>query len=235
MIDKHNNVIANNACVLPLTKWSLILQPNNNQISLPFIDPLFRRRLSSLSKMALAASNECVDNNKSHVRMIFASQHGEIQSSLKMLHDLSNKMQLSPTTFSLSVHNTTVGLYSIARTDRSSSTAISAGEDTLFAALQEAAGQISRYPTEPVLVICADEVLPHELSKYAASTDKSYALALLFDSSSAHKKLKFEWDIRNGERNTLQPAIALVEYLDGRKGQFYWDGPRHTWKITQNE
>jgi hypothetical protein len=185
--------------------------------------------------MAFKVAYDCLNDKTSHINTIFASRHGEITNTVKMLHYISSKTPISPTTFSLSVHNTVIGLLSIARSDHSSSTAISAGEDTLFAALQEAVGHLSKYPTKPVLVICADEILPDDLSSFEKSSHKNHALALLFDPLCSKMQYIFEWDTLDDERNMFQPAIALANFLDSGNRQFCWNGSRNKWKITLHD
>jgi hypothetical protein len=221
---------------LPLVRWSLCVPSGNiGYAQLAQIDPLYRRRLSNLSRMAIIAASSCLTGNVSRIKTIFATRHGEVSSTVKMLHDLSSKMQLSPAAFSLSVHSTAAGFLSIARMDHSSFTAVSAGAETLFAAFQEAAGQLADNPTLSLIVICADEVLPEELSRFGDSTEKNHALALYFNASAMQKELAFESAVLSGERNQSQPAIAFADFLESGRGVFHWNGSRHSWKITLNE
>ena len=218
--------------VLPLVSWSLFVPTNrDSRIELPFIEPLLRRRLSKLSRMALKVAYDCAHDLPS-VSTIFASRHGEIHGSVAMLHDISNRNKMSPTTFSLSVHNAVLGLFSIARADRSPSSAISAGCDTFFAALQEAAVRFYRDMTKPILLIYADEILPDELAVFASSTDKGHAMALLFSQSDAAKHLFFQWGQPRGKRNIGDPAIAFANFLNSGGTQFNWNGPRHSWEMA---
>ncbi len=221
---------------LPLVRWSLCVPSGSiGNAQLAQIDPLYRRRLSNLSRMAIVAASSCLTEKVSRIKTIFASRHGEVSSTVKMLHYLSSNMQLSPAAFSLSVHSTAAGFLSIAWADHSSFTAVSAGTDTLFAAFQEAAGQLASNPGLSLLVIYGDEVLPEELSGFGGSADNNHALALYFNASAMQKELVFESNVLCGERNKSQPAIAFADFLESGKGAFYWNGSRHSWKIMLNE
>lgn len=138
-----------------------------------------RRRLSALSKMALKVAHDCAADRET-VRLVFASRHGELRRTTGILDDIAAGEPVSPTAFSLSVLNAMPGVYSIARRDRSPSTAISAGAQTLGYALLEAHAQYAADPSTPVLVVYADE--PAD-ARYGAIEHEASAgaLAVLLD------------------------------------------------------
>jgi hypothetical protein len=139
-----------------------------------FIPAMQRRRLSRLSRLSLAAAYSCAGSNH-QLPTVFASRHGEIHRTLGLLSDLVQNEPLSPMAFSLSVHNTASGLYSIATGNTAPSTAIAAGLDTLPMAIIEAIGQLQRH--DEVMVVYAEEPLPAEYSQFA-SDDNSALLGL---------------------------------------------------------
>ena len=55
--------------------------------------------------------------------LVFISRHGETPRTLDILSDLASEQPLSPTQFSLSVHNAVIGLWSILRNETSEMTA----------------------------------------------------------------------------------------------------------------
>ncbi len=114
-----------------------------------------RRRLSTLSKVALKVAHDCVAQDE--VRVVFASRHGELRRTTDILRTISAGEPVSPTAFSLSVLNAMTGVFGIARGDRSAASAISAGAETLGYALLEAYAQYATQPGSPVLLVYADE------------------------------------------------------------------------------
>lgn len=114
-----------------------------------------RRRLSTLSKVALKVAHDCVAQDAA--RVVFASRHGELRRTTDILRSISAGEPVSPTAFSLSVLNAMTGIFGIARGDRSAASAISAGAETLGYALLEAYAQYSEQPDAPVLFVYADE------------------------------------------------------------------------------
>jgi hypothetical protein len=165
---------------LPLASWAAWSEEGEDGPrelpKLDFVEPMLRRRLSALSKISLWVAHQCAQE-VADARMIYASQHGEIVRTTDMLRSLAEHEPLSPTAFSLSVLNASIGLYSILRGNCAPATAIAAGAETLGYALLEAHGQLSRDPDNAVLVIYADESVPDLWQ--AANKSRPQALALL--------------------------------------------------------
>ncbi len=143
-----------------------------------FVPPLLRRRLSTLSRSALAVAADCLGSESPGCRTVFASPHGEVSRTVELLRQLAAGEPLSPNAFSLSVHNTASGLYAIASGNRAASTALAAGRDTLALAFIEAAGRLARNP-EPLLLVFADEPLPDFYQRWQPQPARAFALALL--------------------------------------------------------
>lgn len=122
-------------------------------------------------------------HDAARLRFVFASQHGELGYTVALLRALAAGEPLSPTLFSLSVHNAAVGLLSTARADRGEATAVAAGEETLGYALLEAHCQFVADPERPLLIVYGDAPLPDEYRRFASAADasipKGRALAVL--------------------------------------------------------
>ncbi|MGH8278849.1 MAG: beta-ketoacyl synthase chain length factor [Gammaproteobacteria bacterium] len=144
---------------------------------------LLRRRLDRLGRMAMHTAWSCVDGLDA-VQIVFASRHGALRRTLEMLTALAYSEPLSPTVFSLAVHNSPAGLYSIARKDRSAATALAAGPDTLSMALLEGAGMIAAGSSR-VLVCYADDLLPPFYQPYVEPqpTRAPFSISLLLTSA----------------------------------------------------
>jgi hypothetical protein len=172
---------------IPVARWSFWPVAATAAPDLGFIEPMVRRRLSSLSRIALKVAHDCAAE-RSAVRVVFASRHGELRRTTEILRSIGAGEPVSPTSFSLSVLNAMTGVFGIARGDRSAASAVSAGAQTLGYALLEAHAQYASDPSTPVLLIYADE--PADAA-YGAIDDEVQggALALLFDASSAQGRL----------------------------------------------
>jgi hypothetical protein len=170
---------------MPVASWSATAAAAAADIS--FIEPIVRRRLSSLSRIALKVAHDCVAG-RSRVRVIFASRHGELRRTTEILRAISAGEPVSPTAFSLSVLNAMTGVFGITRGDRSPASAISAGAETLGYALLEAHAQFAADPSSPVLMVYADE--PADAA-YGTIEDEMQggALAILLDAHAVTGRL----------------------------------------------
>jgi hypothetical protein len=101
---------------------------------------------------------------RSELPTIFASAYGEMGTTLSLLDMLNAEDgRLSPAKFQASVHNTAAGQISIADRNRSFSTSLAAGHDTVAMALIEAWAWLAHSPGR-VIVACADEAAPRVLA-----------------------------------------------------------------------
>jgi hypothetical protein len=188
-----------------------------------FIPALQRRRLSRLSRLSLAVAHACADNHP--LPTVFASRHGEIHRTLGLLDDLARHEPLSPMAFSLSVHNTASGLYSIASGNTAPSTAIAAGLDTLPMAFIEAIGQLQRH--NEVMVIYAEEPLPDEYGSFACG-DAVMAVALRLGKPGKARQwqLKAKSDSSGAE---YASGLHLVRWLCTPPTELLLQGERSGW------
>ena len=90
-----------------------------------FLPAMQRRRLSRLARMAFSVGWPLAEGLQD-LPLVFISRHGETPRTLDILSDLANEQPLSPTQFSLSVHNAVIGLWSILRGETSEMTALAA-------------------------------------------------------------------------------------------------------------
>jgi len=148
---------------------------------LPWVNAMLRRRLSPMGKAALWAAGQLLGEQRPEpMATVFASRHGEVGRTIKLLRDLAVQAPLSPASFSLSVHNAIGGIHSIANKVFSPVTAISAGPDTLCAALLEAYIQLRSSPETGGEVLCVfyDDPLPSPLDGFDQAPGDVQALAV---------------------------------------------------------
>lgn len=190
--------------------------------AIPFVDPLLRRRLGRLSRMALHVAHEAAAQ-ETQLSTVFASRHGELSRTVSILHALSVNEAPSPAAFSLSVHNSAAGIFSIARADQSPSTALAAGEETLLWALQDAAIRLVTDPDSAILLVYADEPLPTEYRSFPAP-EPAHALAFLMRSGD---DIHLDWAANDGNAPSREPlSVAMMAYLLGHRNSFAWHGAR---------
>ena len=180
------------------------------QPDVSYLPSLLRRRLDRGGRMALSTAWPCTAGVDS-VQSVFASRHGALSRTLELLGNLAEHETLSPTTFSLSVHNSTVGLFSIARSDRGAATAMAAGSDSLTMALLEGANLIQEGASH-VLVCYADDVMPQPYSDFKVedTSHRPFAVSLLLTPPGEATAYRLS---RSTAAGSETPEAALMRFL----------------------
>ena len=105
-------------------------------LDLSQIPMMMRRKLSPAGKIALSTILQCFDGED--VRLVYASRYGELERVVKLIKQEHEENEISPAGFSFSVHNSTIGLFSLINNLHSSYNSIAAGEESFSAGLLDA-------------------------------------------------------------------------------------------------
>ena len=170
---------------------------------LSFIPMLMRRKLDNFGKAALYSLYNVYEENTQD-KLIFASCYGDIERVKKLINQRQEEGEISPTGFSFSVHNATIGLFSLLNSIKSSYNSISAGKDTLTNALLEA---ILESKTTPI-IFC-----------YAEHNEKLESLALSISNTKENKN-SIEVTIDLSNNNNLNSFDDFILFLNGEKTTF---------------
>lgn len=155
---------------------SSIAPEDNRDIDVSAIPAMLRRRLSPMGRACASTLLPLLPENDA-TAIVFASQHGEVARTHCMLEDLAKGEPLSPTAFSLSVHNAIAGILSINKKITSNITAIAAGGNELLAALIEAGGLLNSGVYQQVLCVICDQPVPNNYQTYTQQPNQPFALA----------------------------------------------------------
>jgi hypothetical protein len=128
--------------------------------------------------------------------------------------DLANGVPLSPTSFGLSVHNAAAGLFSIARLDHASSTALAAGKSSVEHAVIEACGLLAEAESE-VLLVVYDCPLPKIYATFQDCHEQPYAWAWLMRPP-ADELYSLNWrateDIPSHQQDGLPAGLEILRF-----------------------
>lgn len=119
------------------------------------IPKMLQRRLTPLARAVFAVADRCIKSGEA-LPVVFSSAHGELNKSLAMLQAIQAGEELSPTAFSLSVHNAIAGLFSIAYHNHQEITVIASGQEGIAPAFIDALG-ILHEGAAAVLIVFYDE------------------------------------------------------------------------------
>ncbi len=205
------------------------------KVSLKEIPPLLRRRFSTPGKCALGAALPILEDGEM-IPSIFASRHGDSALTLSLLSAIGRNDTMSPTGFSLAVHNAVSGLFSIARKDTSEVTTIAAMEGLVLQALIEAVGQLK--VSKRVLCVIYDTPLPDPYSRCTTSDLFPYAIAIILTRTSGGK-YHLERGSSGVPDRTFLPAelgsepLRFIEMLAGRTTAMVSELNGAAWRIVQ--
>jgi Beta-ketoacyl synthase, N-terminal domain len=197
---------------------------------LAFVPNNLKRRLSPLAKTVFCAVSQC-DSISSCIPVVFSSTHGELAKSLDMIKLLEAGEDISPTAFSLSVHNAIAGLFSIVYGNTSEVTVLAPGEDGIASAFLEALGILQEGEPD-VLMVFYDEPLPefYPSEPFQLSADSSCAVALKISKDKEGMAIQFsrgEVCGYDGEQPVQLPS--LIQFLSGTCSQLQIKTPRQSW------
>ena len=203
----------------------------NGALSVPdvsFVDPMQRRRLSSLARMTLCVANQCGEK-VADARLVFASRHGELTRTTTMLENIADSEPVSPTVFGMSVLNASTGLYSILKNNTAPASAVSAGCSSFAYGLLEAARQWRDSPERPVLYVYADEPAPAVYGAEEAPGATAHALGVLLDPAG---EISMRCCLSAGSSDVSEevPSRAFRRALE--QGEALWSGEGKTWRWT---
>ena len=182
------------------------------QADVSVIPAMLRRRLSPIGRAALSVIMPLAQT-RGAMPLVYVSRHGDLNRTLGLLEELAKGEPMSPTAFSLSVHNATAGLFSIQQGLTGNITAISGGAEELVPALLESLGLCNAQSPQVLCVFC-DEPPPAMYQQQVDQPVQPYALALVLGAGQ-------DWQLERasqGDASALSPApqaLQLLQLLQG--------------------
>jgi hypothetical protein len=162
----------------PGVRWpgGEVLPYNGGSADVGFLPMMQSRRLSPLARAASAVAHHCRQKS-GDMPSVFFSSHGESQYYLEMLHGIATRDDVSPSRFSLCVHNAIAGLSSFHSASFLPYVSLAGGTEGPFAAFLEAGGILLETPK--VLVIWYEQPLPDAYRADLATSGTTWALAMV--------------------------------------------------------
>lgn len=120
-------------------QWSrqpFAIDPRATQAKLTELPMMTARRLNSGSKLAVECGLAMLRRHAIDA-VLYTSRHGELERNYRILQALATDQAVSPTDFTMSVHNAAVGNLTIAAKQPVVSSSLSAGRDTFQQGLCE--------------------------------------------------------------------------------------------------
>lgn len=201
-------------CMDDWKQWhagSRTIQKDDKAIVSDAVPKMLQRRLSPLARAVFNAADKCLEPGKP-LPTVFSSAHGEVCNSLEMLKTIQAGDEISPTAFSLSVHNAIAGLFSIAYANSLESTVIAPGLEGIAPAFIEALGILQEGAEEALLVLYDEPIADfYPISPFNLNAEFPCALALRIALSGDGLPLRFS---RSSEsRDDGEHPVQLLTFL----------------------
>ncbi len=171
---------------------------------LEWTEPIFRRRLSQLTKMTVQVTHDLFEKAASpetkKAKIIFASLRGEIDREFKINKTLIEDNSVLPAAFSLSTFNAPIAQATIALGLKGGYTAIypcQAGIQTRDAfknCLLAAASPILSGKEERIIFVYADEYIPECYEGHHSAENYPLAFAAVFSSQKMRNSVEYKTD-----------------------------------------
>lgn len=195
----------------------------------PLLPPLVRRRLTPLGQLATKMLYQSDGElNGKEIPWIVSCRHGDAKRIENLLVSLDQKTLLSPTEFSLSVHNAIIGMFSIITQNSRMQTALSGAQDCFEVGLLEAYALQKEENT--VGYIYYHQPLSQEYQDIFPEEDREVCITLIF----GEKDKKLVTDKENSAiikvsygrteelfvSSTIEKIIFLTEFLENNEKEY---------------
>jgi hypothetical protein len=196
-----------------------------------WIPKALKRRLSPLAKAVITVADKCLKESEP-LPAVFSSTHGEVNKSLAMLNAIQAGVEISPTAFSLSVHNAIAGLFSMGYANRLEISVIAPGQEGIASAFIEALGLLHEGVKEVLLVLYDEPIVDfYPLSPFKLNAPTACVLALKIALAGEGQPLRF-WRMPQTQDDGEQPLQlqAFLRFLLSEDTSLTLGNHRHSWK-----
>ncbi|MCR5762693.1 MAG: beta-ketoacyl synthase chain length factor [Treponema sp.] len=177
---------------------------------LSFTTPIFKRRLSQLSKMTIQVVHDAIETSPcKDIKQAFISMRGEIKREFTINEKLIKEHEVSPSAFSLSVFNAPIALASIACKLKGGYSVIFPSDGNFYNALTAACAPVLCDDEKDMLLVYADELVPECYGTLRPENNEPFAFAAVISSEkrdSTYAELKLQ---EITEKETFSPADFL--------------------------
>lgn len=151
-----------------LQKWNewkegkISIEQTKESPKLEYTDPLFRRRLSQITKMTVHVVHNLLEktNVDKNTKIVFVSLRGEIEREFTINKSLIEDNMILPAAFSLSVFNTPVSSATIAFGLKGGYSVIFPSKNNFADAFKSAVAPVLAGTENQIIFVYADELVP---------------------------------------------------------------------------
>ena len=185
---------------------------SNESPKLEYTSPLFRRRLSQITKMTVHVIHSLLE--KSHVdketKIVFTSLRGEIARTFSVTKDLVQENMVLPASFSLSVFNTPVSSATLAFGLKGGYSVIYPSKEDFSQAFKAAVAPVLAGTEKQIILVYADELVPDAYGDKRPAENIPLAFACIISSEKKDNCIAFD-DFSNIEKSPVEFLRLLIK------------------------
>lgn len=169
---------------------------------LEYTDPLFRRRLSQITKMTVHVVHSLLEktNINKETKIVFVSLRGEIEREFTINKGLIEDGMILPAGFSLSVFNTPISSATLAFGLKGGYSVIYPSKNNFSDAFKTAVAPILAGTEKEIIFVYADELVPELYQDKRPEENIPLAFACVISSESKENGIEFD-DFSNLEKS----------------------------------
>lgn len=216
---------------LEWSRLSYAIDPTALQAKLDQLPMMTARRLSSGSKLAVDCGLAMLSRHDIDA-VLYTSRHGELERNYRILHALATGQAISPTDFTLSVHNSAVGNLTITAKKPIVSSSLSAGRDSFQQGLCEVICLLQA-GYQRILMVDFDGFLPEFYHPQLPPNMPTwpFAIALVIEAGNT-------WRCETqrhcaGEETALPQSLLFLQHYLQNADAFTLPGERVQWRWSR--
>ena len=161
---------------------------------LEYTSPLFRRRLSQITKMTIQVVHNLLENThfKKDTKLVFISLRGEIEREFTINKGLIEDGMILPAGFSLSVFNTPISSATLAFGLKGGYSVIYPSRNKFKDAFQTAVAPVIAGTEKEIVLVYADELVPEAYGNKSPQENIPLAFAGVISSEKKDNSILFD-------------------------------------------
>lgn len=201
------------------------------------VPALLRRRLAPIARVVFQVLNHCADT-KCQEPVVFSSVLGDINRTQGLLQSIVSGTPVSPAAFSLSVHNSIGGLWSLAHDIHAPMVALAPLEYSPVPALIEAGGLLEAGSHSVVNVVYYEDDYPQHYKAFFDAPPGPTAIALrlvgpALETDASSIRIDVDLDTGAGQAEPRANFTALRELLAGHQSTIVIQEPHCAWRLER--
>lgn len=193
-------------------KWQASPENPKEKPVLEFVDPLFKRRLSQLTRMTIQVLHDLLEDFPAAVdfSQFFVSFRGEIEREFSINKGIIEDSEILPAGFSLSVFNAPIAAASLALKLKSGYSVVFPAKENFSAAFLAAASAVLSGAQEKIIFVYGDEYVPEQYGKIRPENNIGLAFACVLSATETEGAVSINCD--EFEKYSENPLKFLEKY-----------------------